>query len=69
MRGFEQPDFSCKDKPVDAEIYLYMDCAGQNIIARVDPKSTARPQDEIKVTFDTSRIHIFDKETELTISN
>ena len=52
-----------------AEIYLYMDCAGQKIIARVDPKSTARPQDDIKVTFDTSRIHIFDKETELTISN
>lgn len=52
-----------------AETYLYMDCAGQNIIARVDPKSTARPQDDIKVTFDTSRIHIFDKDTELTITN
>ena len=52
-----------------AETYLYMDCAGQSIIARVDPKSTARPQDEIKVTFDVSRIHIFDKDTEITITN
>ena len=52
-----------------AETYLYMDCAGQPIIARVDPRTTARPQDEIKVTFDTARIHIFDKDTELTITN
>ena len=52
-----------------AETYLYMDCAGQAIVARVDPKSTARPQDEIKVTFDTTRIHIFDKDTEITITN
>ena len=57
-----------------SEIYLYLSFDGQedatggkNIIARVSARSMARAGDEIKVAFDTSRIHIFDKDTERCI--
>ncbi len=52
-----------------AETYLYMNCEGQALNARVDPSSTAKPGDTIKVAIDTNRIHIFDKDTEKTICN
>jgi multiple sugar transport system ATP-binding protein len=52
-----------------AETYLYMNCEGHNINARVDPSSTARPGDKIKITIDPKKIHIFDKETQQTICN
>ena len=52
-----------------AEIYLYLNCAGVNITARVDPSSKAKSGDRIKVAFDLSKIHLFDKETEKTILN
>ncbi len=52
-----------------AETYLYLDFEGVKMTARVSPKSTARPQDEIDVVFDAEYIHLFDKETEKTIIN
>ena len=52
-----------------AEIYLYLNCEGHDIDARVSPKSTARPQDTIKITIDPAYIHLFDKDTEKTITN
>ena len=52
-----------------AETYLYLDCEGIKLTARVSPRSTARPQDTIKVAIDPNRIHIFDKETEKTVVN
>ena len=52
-----------------AETYLYLTCEGINLTARVSPRSTARPQDEIQVALDPNRIHIFDKETEKAVVN
>ncbi|MBR6693969.1 MAG: sn-glycerol-3-phosphate ABC transporter ATP-binding protein UgpC [Clostridia bacterium] len=52
-----------------AETYLYMNCEGQAINARVDPSSTARAGDTIKIAIDPAKIHIFDKDTEKTICN
>jgi multiple sugar transport system ATP-binding protein len=52
-----------------AEVYLYFDIAGAQITARVDPRTTARTGDSIKVAFDSEKIHVFDKETELSITN
>ena len=52
-----------------AETYLYMNCEGQSINARVDPSSTARAGDTIKIAIDPAKIHIFDKDTERTICN
>ena len=52
-----------------AETYLYLTCEGIPLTARVSPRSTARPQDEIQVALDPNRIHIFDKETEKSVIN
>ena len=46
-----------------AETYLYLDCVGIPLTARVSPRTTARTGDTIKVALDPNRIHIFDKET------
>ncbi len=50
-----------------AEIYLYITIGETNLIARVSSRSTSRAGDNIKVAFDTSRVHIFDKDTERCI--
>ena len=57
-----------------AEIYLYIGFEGmedatngKDLIARVSSRSQARAGDQIKVAIDTSRIHIFDKDTEKCI--
>ncbi|MBR7133364.1 MAG: sn-glycerol-3-phosphate ABC transporter ATP-binding protein UgpC [Clostridia bacterium] len=52
-----------------AETYLYMNCEGQSINARVAPTNTARPGDKIQIALEPGKIHLFDKETELTICN
>ena len=52
-----------------AETYLYMNCEGQAINARVSPTNTSRPGDKIKIAFETAKIHLFDKDTEITICN
>ncbi|MBO6240094.1 MAG: sn-glycerol-3-phosphate ABC transporter ATP-binding protein UgpC [Butyrivibrio sp.] len=52
-----------------AEVYLYFDLDKFPITARVDSRTTARPGDKVKFAFDVEKIHIFDKETEKTITN
>ncbi|MEG0456783.1 MAG: ATP-binding cassette domain-containing protein, partial [Oscillospiraceae bacterium] len=52
-----------------SETYLFLSCEGINLTAKVSPRSKARPGDEIKMAIDVNRIHIFDKDTELTITN
>ena len=52
-----------------SETYLYFTTSGkdESVIARVDPRTATRPDDDIKVAMDTSRLHFFDKDTEETI--
>ena len=52
-----------------AEIYLYVNIADQSITARVEPTSTAKVGDNIKICFSLDKIHIFDKDTEQIITN
>ena len=52
-----------------AEVYLYFDYEGSSMTARVDPRTTARTGDTVKFALDAEKIHVFDKETELTITN
>ena len=52
-----------------AEVFLYFSVEGHDITVRVNPRTTARPGDTIKIALDTSKIHIFDKDTEITITN
>ena len=52
-----------------AEVFLYFDVAGTQVTARVGSGTELRSGDKASFTFDMSKIHIFDKETELTIAN
>ena len=50
-----------------AEVYLYFDVDDTNCTARVNPRTTARPGDTIKLGIDMTKLHVFDKETEQVI--
>ena len=52
-----------------AEVLLYYTVAGANMTAKVASDTSARYGDHIKLAFDPHKIHVFDKETELTITN
>ncbi|MGB4658808.1 MAG: sn-glycerol-3-phosphate ABC transporter ATP-binding protein UgpC [Mobilitalea sp.] len=53
-----------------AEVFLYFTIDETwEITARVNPRTTARPDDVCKIAFDMSKIHIFDKETEQVVTN
>ena len=78
----DEPDFLAKvsDGIVEADVevtelmgaetYLYLNCAGNAITARVEPTSTAKAGDSgLKIAFDLNKMHLFDQETEKTILN
>jgi multiple sugar transport system ATP-binding protein len=65
-----------------AEIYLYLAIEGveaynveaskgenvkNDVIARVSSRSSARAGDRIQIAIDSSRIHLFDKDTQKVI--
>ena len=52
-----------------AEVFLYFTIEGANFTARVNPRTTTRTGDNVKFAVDVEKIHVFDKETELTITN
>ena len=52
-----------------AETYLYLNCVGIQMTARVSPRNNVRPQDKIKVAIDPNRIHIFEKDSEKAVIN
>ena len=52
-----------------AEVNLYFSADQFDITARVNPRTTARPGDSIKIAFDLAKMHLFDKETEQVISH
>ncbi len=52
-----------------AEVFLYFDIDQFNCTARVNPRTTARPGDSVKMALDLSKLHVFNKETEKIITN
>ena len=46
-----------------AEIYLYTDFNGAQLTARVDPESKTQVGDEVELSFNPAKIHVFDNET------
>jgi len=52
-----------------SETLLHLQIENATFIAKVDPRSTAKAGDDIKVALDMNRVHLFDKETELSILN
>ena len=54
-------------EPLGAEIILEMSFKGDNFTARMEPTLRARMHDEIEVSFNMGRAHLFDAKTEQTI--
>ena len=52
-----------------SEVLLYYTVAGVNMTARVEARTTAKIGDHIRLALDPEKIHVFDKESELTITN
>ena len=52
-----------------AETYLYLNCEGNALTARVEPTPLPKSGDKITIAFDMNKMHLFDKETEKTILN
>ena len=52
-----------------SEVLLYFNVAGTAMTAKDDSRTTARMGDHITLAIDPEKIHCFDKETELTITN
>ncbi len=52
-----------------SEVLLYFTAGGAGMTAKVDSRTTARLGDHITLALDPEKIHCFDKETELTITN
>ncbi|MBR5586467.1 MAG: sn-glycerol-3-phosphate ABC transporter ATP-binding protein UgpC [Clostridia bacterium] len=50
-----------------AETFLYLKIEGNDFIARVNPRTTAKHGDTITVAFELEKMHLFDKETEAAI--
>ena len=52
-----------------SETYLYLSTSGkeENIIARVNPRTTSRAGQKVQIAFDVNHLHFFDKETETTL--
>lgn len=54
-------------EPLGSETNLFMVIGGQQFTARVDPTSTAKMGDKIKICIEAERIHLFDPESEKCI--
>lgn len=52
-----------------AETFLYVYVGDVSVTARVNPRTKANAGDTVRLVIDTDRIHVFDKETEKTITN
>jgi len=49
------------------EVVLYLVSGNSNYVARVDPRSRYRVNDQVQIAFNMDRFHIFDVETEQAI--
>ncbi len=54
-------------EPMGAEIYLHLVSGNRPFVARVDPRSQARPGKDLDVLMNLDRLHLFDKQTESAI--
>ena len=57
------------DEMMGAETLLYLDSDGKKLIAKVPSTVTAKTGDNIRLAINTSKVHVFDKDTEKVIFN
>jgi len=70
IEKFDAPTFSAKAEVTEimgAESYLYFSKNQDEITVRVNGNTKIRPGDIVKLAFRSDKIHVFDKETELSL--
>jgi len=68
--GIHEAHLKCKVDVTELmgnEIFLYVITGTKVFIARVDPRTTVRPRDEIETVVNMDNFHAFDPKTELAI--
>ncbi len=54
-------------EPLGDELIVYADCAGDEIVAKLDPHLSIQPGQDLTLIAMTERLHIFDRETEQAV--
>ncbi|MCX7750360.1 MAG: sn-glycerol-3-phosphate ABC transporter ATP-binding protein UgpC [Candidatus Bipolaricaulota bacterium] len=54
-------------EPLGDELIVYADCAGDEIVAKLDPHLSIHPGQDLTLIAMTERLHIFDRETEQAV--
>ena len=52
-----------------SELYVYFVAGKNQFVARLDPRSHATTGQPMEVVFDASRIHLFDRNSQNTLTN
>ena len=52
-----------------SEVYAYIAMGGKEFVGRLDPRTSAEAGGNLRVAFDMSRTHLFDRETEASITS
>jgi multiple sugar transport system ATP-binding protein len=63
-------NFKCKVDVIELmgnEIFLYLVAGTNNFVSRIDPRTTFKVGDEVEVSFNMDKFHIFDPETEQAV--
>jgi multiple sugar transport system ATP-binding protein len=50
-----------------AEVYAYADVGDKEFVGRLDPRTSAEAGQPLRLAFDMSRTHVFDRENELAL--
>jgi len=56
-------------EPLGSEVFLYVGAGNNEFISRVDPRTRARPGQTLDVVFNTDKLHVFDRQTQLSLSS
>ena len=51
-------------EPLGSEVYAYVENGGKEMVARLDPRTTARVGQPLELVVDMGKMHVFDRESE-----
>ena len=54
-------------EPLGSEQFVYLRSGNQEFTARMPARATLTPGSNVDVIFDTERMHVFDKQTEMAL--
>ena len=54
-------------EPTGSDTYLHVNAGSNRLVARVDPRTAARPGGRLTLACDLRHLHLFDPETELAL--